>query len=473
VARSCVCRVDAAFAVKVALIGGGGFRTPMVYEALASVASDVDVRELVLYDVDAARLQRISAVIEGLDRERGGSAIPVRTTTSLDEAVDGAGAVFAAVRVGGLAARNIDERVPLELGVLGQETVGPAGVSFALRTVPEMVRIAEVVRDRAPRAWFVNFTNPAGLVTEALRTVLGERAIGICDSPTALWRHAAAALGRRASSFRPSYAGLNHLGWLTAMSDGDQDVLPALLRDARAAQLHEIHLAGVDDVRSRGVVPNEYLTYYRATAAVIDAFRRHGARSEILARQQAVFYEPDASSPEETLAAWRRVKDARHSTYMAEARDAEDGAVSDAMPDDDAEAIGDGTDPDDEAGYGGVASALLRAVVNGTGERLILSVRNGTTVPWLDDDATVEVPCVVDARGATSDTVVELPEEERRLMARVRDAERATLDAVSSSSREAVVKAIACHPVVPSRELAERIVDGYLVRHAWMRERYA
>ena len=471
-ARRRVRRLGTAFVVKIALIGGGGFRTPMVYETLAGVASDVDVDELVLFDLDAARLERTAAVIEGIDRERGGRVISVHTSTSLEDAVEGAGAVFAAVRVGGLAARIVDERVPLELGVLGQETVGPAGVAFALQTVPEMQRIATVVRGRAPHAWFVNFTNPAGLVTEAVRTVLGDRVIGICDSPTTLWRHAAAALGRPMSSLRPTYVGLNHLGWLTGLWDEGHDVLPALVRDDRVSRVHEAVLAGVSDVRERGMIPNEYLAYYRATSDVIAAFRRDGSRSEILARQQAAFYDADPSSPDEALAAWRRAKNARHSTYMAETRDGEPAAVGRDVSRESAKDTHHVLS-DDEAGYGGVAAAYVRAVTNDTGERLILGVRNGGTVRWLDDDATVEVPCVVTETDPIVDRVVDLRGEERALMERVRDAERATLAAVVSPSREAVVEAISSHPVVPSREMAERIVDGYLERHTWMRERYA
>jgi 6-phospho-beta-glucosidase len=459
-------RLDTAFVVKIALLGGGGFRTPMVYEALAGVAADVEVGELALFDLDAARLERMAAVIAGLHRERGGTVVPVRTTTSLEDAVDDAGAVFAAVRVGGLAARIVDERVPLELGVLGQETVGPAGVAFALRTVPEMQGIATVVRDRAPAAWFVNFTNPAGLVTEALRTVLGDRVIGICDSPTGLWRHAAAASRRPMSALRPSYVGLNHLGWLTGLWAEGVDVLPALLRDDRVTSVHEVQLAGVSDVRERGMIPNEYLAYYRATTDVIAAFRRDGARSEILARQQSAFYGTEVSSPSEALAAWRRAKDARHSTYMAEAHDVGGVTTAELTPDDEVMSA-------DEAGYGGVAAAFVRAVANDTGERLILGVRNRGAVGWLDDDATVEVPCVVGGAGPVADGIDDLHDVELRLMERVRDAERATLAAVASPSRGAVVEAIARHPVVPSRELAERIVDGYLAQHKWMWERYA
>lgn len=450
--------------MRIALVGGGGFRTPLVYEALTNVAAGAAVDELMLYDVDEGRLARIATVIEGLDRERGGG-IPIRTSTKIEDAVDDAAAVFAAIRVGGIAARIVDERVPLELGVLGQETVGPGGVSFALRTVPEILRIAGLVRDRAPGAWFVNFTNPAGLVTEALRTVLGGRVVGICDSPTALWIHVAAALGRSASSLRPGYVGVNHLGWLTAMWDGDDDLLPSLLEHDRVDDVREARLAGLDHVWGGRLIPNEYLVYYRSTADVISAFRRQGARAQILARQQARFFGAAPSAPAESLAAWRAAKDARHGSYLAEAR----GADASSRPGDRGISGEAGAD---EAGYGAVAAAFVHAVTNDTGERLILGVRNDGSVPWLDDDATVEIPCVVGAGGARPDRVGDLPAEERALMGRVREAERATLEAATSSSLRRVVDAVASHPVVPSREIARRIVEGYRRHQAWMRERF-
>lgn len=457
--------------MKIAVVGGGGFRTPLVVEAVTDIASEANVDEVVLYDVDAGRLERIAAVIEALDRESG-RGVPVRTTTSLVDAVDGATAVFAAIRVGGVAARVVDERVPLELGVLGQETVGPGGISFALRTVPEMVRIARVVLAGAPDAWFVNFTNPAGLVTEAVRTVLGERAVGICDSPTALWRNVATALGRPASSLRPSYVGLNHLGWLTGMWNGD-DLLPSLLRDDRLDTVHEVRLAGADHVRERRLIPNEYLVYYRSTEAVIAAFERRGARAAVVAEQQARFDDADVSTPDECLAAWRVARDARHGSYMAEARPADAGLDATGAEARSTGAEATGTDVAAATGYGFIAAAFVRAVTGDTGERLILGVRNGGAVSWLDDDATVEVPCVVGADGPRPDPVGDLAEAERMLMRHVREAERATLEAASSSSLQLVVDAVTRHPVVSSRDVARRIVDGYREHHAWMRERFA
>ncbi len=137
-------------------------------------------------------------------------------TTDLDEALDGADFVFTAIRVGGLAGRVVDERVALDLGVLGQETVGPGGIAYALRTLPVARRLAQQVAPLAPDAWVINFTNPAGLVTEAMRRVLGERVIGICDSPIGLARGPSARSGCPRSD-AIDYAGLNHLGWLRAL----------------------------------------------------------------------------------------------------------------------------------------------------------------------------------------------------------------------------------------------------------------
>ena len=151
--------------MKLAVLGGGGFRTPYVYRALLRSGTRLGLEELVLHDVSGERLARIEQVLNAIGEERG-ATVRFRTTTDLDDAVDGADFVFCAIRVGGLGGRVIDETVPLELGVLGQETTGPGGISFALRTIPAMLEIAGVVARRAPRAWFINFTNPAGMVTE-------------------------------------------------------------------------------------------------------------------------------------------------------------------------------------------------------------------------------------------------------------------------------------------------------------------
>ena len=204
------------------------------------------------------------------------------------EAVAGADFVFSAMRVGGLAGRVCDERSALDLGVLGQETTGAGGVCYGLRTIPVALRLAEVVRRAAPEAYVINFTNPAGMVTEAMSAVLGRRVIGICDSPVGLFKRVARVLGLPRESITFDYAGLNHLGWLhRAVVDG-HDVLPDVLsRPDRLRQIEEGRLFGPEWLATLGTVPNEYLWYWYYTADALAAITEAGTtRGEYLLDQQ-------------------------------------------------------------------------------------------------------------------------------------------------------------------------------------------
>lgn len=438
--------------VKIAVIGGGGFRAPLVWESVASVASEVAVDELVLHDVSRGRLAKVSSVIEGLRRERGGGPA-TRATTALPDAVDGAGVVFCAIRVGGLEARIVDETVPLRAGVLGQETVGPGGICFALRTLPVILDIAETVRARAPGCWFVNFTNPAGLVTEALREVMGDRVVGICDSPAALCARVGELLGRGRDDLEFDYVGLNHLGWLVAVRDGDDDLLPAVLADDRASGLEEARLFGLNRLRALGMIPNEYLVYYERPAAIVDAFIKAGeTRAQTLARQEASFYDAPRQDPAQTLRTWRRVKRLRFSTYMAEAWGGTDSGDGD-------DAVDDGQD---DLGYAGIAAAFVRATSDGRPDALVLNVPNRGRIDVLDDDAVVETACAVTHEGPRLRNGASLPSAQAELVATVKSVERMTISAATERSRALALDALAAHPLVPSRRAAEEILSGYL-----------
>jgi 6-phospho-beta-glucosidase len=448
--------------VKIAVLGGGGFRTPYVWESVAEVAGDVPIDALVLHDVSAARLARIEAVIEGLRCERDGP--PVGTTTTLVEAVEGADVVLCAIRVDGLEGRVVDETVPLSEGVLGQETVGPGGICFALRTLPAVLSIARVVRERAPSSWFLNFTNPAGLVTEALQEELGDHAVGICDAPADLCARVAAAMTRPMRTLAFDYAGLNHLGWLIAARDGDRDLLAELLADERRLSgIDEARLFGVERIRALGMIPNEYLIYYEAPGDIVEAFRRAGAtRADMLLTQQRRFYAAQGG-PEEALAAWREARNQRFGSYMDEAWDAagRDVLCSMGCENHNSESKQPFEGPG-EAGYAAIAATFLRAVNRNANEVLVLNVRNGGRLPFLDDDAVVEVPCMVSQAGPMSLSVGELPPEQQKLVARVKEVERTTIRASLEGSRAVAVDAMASHPVVPTRAAAERILAGYL-----------
>jgi 6-phospho-beta-glucosidase len=455
--------------MKVALIGGGGFRAPIVWTSVAEVSGASRVDELVLYDISESRVQRVAGVIEGLRRERGFGP-PVRTTVDLHAALEGAGIVFCAIRVGGLAGRIVDERVPLREGVLGQETVGPGGICFALRTVPVMLDIAATVARQAPGAWFLNFTNPAGLVTEAVRAALGDRAVGICDSPAALCGRVAAALGAAPGELSFDYAGLNHLGWLLAVEDIRSDRLPALLADdALLARIEEARVLGLNRVRSFGAIPNEYLAYYESPADIAAAMTGAGrTRAEILKSQEDPFYDGPATSFEEALAQWRVVRDARFGTYMAEVH-AATAAVGRTEIDD-----GSGRAPDGgpgEAGYAAIAAAFLDAVAGGRGGDLILNVANRGRLPFLNDDAVVEVSCRVSRDGPHVLPGRELPPAAAELAARIKEVERLTIRAAVEGSRSLALEAMVSHPVMTSRAAAERILDGYFAAFPELAER--
>jgi 6-phospho-beta-glucosidase len=296
---------------RLAILGGGGFRVPLVYGELLGPARPIS--SVVLHDVSVPRLAAISRVLSA-QAVRGGPDVSV--TTDLTAALTGADFVFSAIRVHGLAGRVIDERVALAEGVLGQETVGAGGIAYGLRTLPVADAIARRIALVAPQAWVINFTNPAGLVTEAMAAHLGDRVIGICDSPSALGRRVMRAL--RVSSARLDYAGLNHLGWLSAVRADGEDLLPRLLAsDEGLASFEEGRLFGAEKLRELGAVPNEYLHYYFETPSLVRAeLSAPETRGEFLLRQQDECYARLARAAD-PLAAWHAALRQREATYLA------------------------------------------------------------------------------------------------------------------------------------------------------------
>ncbi|MFH8371627.1 6-phospho-beta-glucosidase [Streptomyces sp. NPDC018031] len=434
--------------MRLTVLGGGGFRTPLVYRALLDDPGDRAGRctEMVLYDTDRRRLDAIGAVLAQQAAGRAG-APAVRATTDLDEALRGADFVFSAMRVGGLEGRTRDERVPLAEGLLGQETVGAGGVLYGLRTLPVAVRTAERIAAVAPDAWVINFTNPAGMVTEAMRRVLGDRVIGICDSPVGLCRRAARALGADPDRASYDYVGLNHLGWLRGLTVGGRDRLPELLADPGAlTSFEEGRLFGAEWLRTLGAVPNEYLHYYYFHREAVASIRSAATtRGEFLRDQQAGFYSAAAARPEDALAAWERTRLEREATYLAESRAATGGWERDSCD-------------LDGGGYDRVALALMRALARDERTTLILNVANRSAVPGLDDDAVVEVPCLVDAGGARPLATGPVAPDQLGLMLSLKAVERAAIEAAESGERGAALRALALHPLVDSVNAADRIL---------------
>ncbi|AQA11673.1 6-phospho-beta-glucosidase [Streptomyces malaysiensis subsp. malaysiensis] len=442
--------------MKLTVLGGGGFRVPYVYQALLSDQGSPRIDDVWLYDTDPARLKAMAEVLARF-ADGHADAPRVTVTTSLDDALEGSDFVFAAIRVGGLEGRVCDERVALDLDVLGQETTGPGGLAYGLRTIPVMLDIAHRVRRLAPHAYVINFTNPAGMITEAMQTVLGDRVLGICDTPSGLGRRIATTLGLDPSRAQFDYVGLNHLGWMRRVLHDGEDILPRLLADERLGDLEEGVVFGREWLRDLGVIPNEYLYYYyfnrEAVRSILDAPQTRG---EFLARQQQEFYQRvTEAAGGSAVSLWRKTIADRSANYMAEAKGAVQGearAEEDFRP-----------DPAHQ-GYAGVALSVMAAISRNERATMILNVRNGTTVSALPGDAVVEVPVTVDANGVHPLTITQPDLSQAGLMQQVKAVERLTISAATTGSRADAVKAFSLHPLVDSVTVGRKLLDGYIDR---------
>jgi 6-phospho-beta-glucosidase len=430
--------------VRVTILGGGGFRVPLICRELAG--SGLAIGEVVLYDVAPERLGVISAVLAA-----GG--LPLRTTTDLDAALRGADVIFAALRVGGLDGRVADERSALEAGVIGQETVGAGGLAYAARVVPVVDAIAQRVAELAPRAWVITMTNPAGIVTEVMAATLGPRVVGVCDSPTGLVRRACAAAGvdpggrlaQVPDGVEVDYLGLNHLGWLRGLRVNGTERLPGLLADPDALKrAEEGRLFGADLLQALGAIPNEYLYWYYARSEALRDVRAAGrTRAEHVRAEQQRFFAAAAADPGRAAALWAEANDERNRSYFAELRSGERDTA-------DVEA----------GGYEAIAVGLAAALTGVTGStpaRLILNVRNGGTVPALAPDAVIETVCQVDSDGAVPLPAPPPSDHELGLMSMVKCCERAIASAALTGSAADALRAFALHPLVGSLEAARTL----------------
>ncbi len=441
--------------MKLTIVGGGGFRVPLIYKALIADRSAERVTELRLYDPDEARLQAIAEVLQQL--QQGAEEAPrVITTASAETALAGTDFVFSAMRVGGTRGRAIDEQVALRHGVIGQETVGAGGISYALRCIPAVLDLVAQIKAYAPQAWVMNFTNPAGVVTEVMQRHLGDRVIGICDSPLGLARRALDAL-RRAGLIAPStpgpdsgsdrlrigYAGLNHLGWISSLQVDGTDVLPLLLeRPELIETFEEGRLFGAPLIQALGALPNEYLHYYyfsREDLAVDLAADK--TRGVFLEAQQARFYREAERAGDGAYDLWERTRREREQTYMATNREA-----AGSFERDDADL--------ETGGYDQVALAIMHAIANDEPTTLILNVANRGTLPELDDSAVVEIPCRVDGSGPQRLPGAALPAHGRGLVVNAKVVERYTIAAATTGSWDDAILALLCHPLVDSYGVA-------------------
>ncbi len=435
--------------MRLTILGGGGFRVPLIHRALLADREPGRVGEVALFEPDAGRLSTIAAVLA--EQAAGVRDAPIVSLhTDLVDAIRGAGVIFSAIRVGGLAGRRSDETIPLRHGLIVQETVGAGGIAYGLRTLPVALEIARVIARVAPEAWVINFTNPAGMITEALQAVLGDRVIGICDSPVGLARRAWKAIEVRSGEDAAGvdYVGLNHLGWVRRLMVDGVDRLPDLLADPdRIESFEEGRLFGADWIRALGALPNEYLHHYYFAREALAADRAASAsRADVLASQQEAFYGvPEPSAPG-ALERWEAARLARERTYMAGNRHASGGFAR-------------GPDEIEGGGYERVALQIIHAIAHDRPATLILNRPNGSRLAELDAEAVIEAPCRADAGGVHPLPLDPLPLYAVGLVTQVKQVERMTIAAAASRSRTDAWRAMASHPLVDSVRVARQVLD--------------
>lgn len=447
--------------MKLTILGGGGFRVPLVYRALLADTRPDRVSEVRLFDADPARARAIGNVLQAQAAEHA-AAPRVWICQSLDEALAGADFVFSAIRVGGIGARAHDERIALRHGLIGQETTGFGGISYALRGIPVVVDLARRIAALCPQAWVINFTNPAGLITEVMAATLGERVIGICDSPVGLARRvlttleraelipagSAGGVGLGDGRVHMDYVGLNHLGWLRGLEVEGTDVLPRLLeRPDLIESFEEGRLFHADWIQTLGAVPNEYLHYYYYQREAYEADAAATAtRGVYLLSQQGDFYERAAQLPaEQAWHLWNNTRLDREQTYMATNRQ----AAGNFERDDEDLASG---------GYDRVALALMHAIAHDEPAELILNVPNRGLLADLDETAVVEVPCRVDSGGVHPLPTAALPDYARGPVVGAKYVERCTMEAGLTGSRASAMRALVAHPLVDSVNVAGQVL---------------
>jgi 6-phospho-beta-glucosidase len=436
---------------------GAGVRAPFVLRGLAAGAADLDLDEVVLFDTDPERLELMTALGRHFAASWG-APFTVRNEPDAASALAGARFVFSAIRPGQEAARAVDEEVPLKHGVLGQETTGPGGFAMALRTIPAMVAYGQLIERVAPNALLVNFTNPVGIVMQALHDHTSVRAIGICDGPISMQRSVAEFLGLPREQVHADYAGLNHCGWIHRVLVDGEDRLPEVLDRFEELQVADEQWALFDPelVRSIGMLPMEYLYFYYYRDTAVEHIRGSGSSRgrQLQALNDALWpvlrARVDAGDLPGAQTAWERAMGERDATYFARER----GEVVDEELE-----LGDVFEGE---GYEGVATAVMAAATRRRKTPLIVDVANRGAIGELDDDDVVEVTCLVDEHGAHPIAQGRLPDAAADLITQVKLYERRTVEAAVTGSYEAALEALLVHPLVASYPTAKRILDDYV-----------
>ncbi len=428
---------------RVSVLGGGSAYTPGLVQGFIRQSKQVPLSQLVLMDIDEAKLNIVGAVVKSMLKNELPQCKLV-LTTNREQAIKHMDFIICQIRAGGLEARHIDESIPVKYGVIGQETTGPGGFCMALRTIPVMMEIAAEIEQKNPRAWLINYTNPTGLVAEAISKTSSIKHISICDEPMVVQESLAAFLKVPPEQLFFDYFGLNHLAWARQVFLKGVDILPQLRETLQDIPLQKLEPLFGDEIlrdpkvrtelrntlrifKQTGMMPSPYLQYYWFT----DEICKHQSESELTRAEQVINMEEDILDD--------YIKAARGQKHFEVLRGGK--------------------------WHADMMVGMFGAIANDTRQVFIANVPNHGALPELPYEKIVEVPALVDARGAHPLAMGKMPTQVRGLIQAVSAYEELTVSAVIKECYDTALAALACHPLVPSRDIAKSIFEDYLKAH--------
>lgn len=443
--------------MKIAVIGGAGVRTVIFINGLLGRYKSLNIDKVTLYDIDREKLGTIGRLCKYVI-ERGKKDLRLELADTAEEAITGADYIVTTLRVGQDHSRVIDEEIALKEGVIGQETTGAGGFSMAARTIPVLMEYCELIKKYAPTAWIFNFTNPSGLVTQALRSAGYDRIIGICDAPSSMKFRIANYLKVPEKDLYMEFFGLNHLSWVRSVQLQGKEILGELLgNDDFLKSIQEFEAFDPELLRFLGYLPNEYLYYYYHREEALDHIFRAGTTrgktiEEVNTRMMKELKEMDMDAdPEGALQTFLYYMRLRESSYMS----IETGGRE-------KEEVKRGNLPiPDGMGYAGVMLDCIEGLQSKEGKYLVLSVENNGCIEGLEDKDVIEVTCKVSEAGIQPVPIGKVPEHCYLLIRTIKLYEKLTVQAVMTKSGETAIWALTLHPLVNSYSIAKNLVSKY------------
>lgn len=448
--------------MKLAVLGGGGVRSPFLAKYIASRGKSLNINEVVFMDNDAEKLKifgglskKIAAIVD--------EELKFTITTDAVEAVKDADFIITSLRVGQDVSRVIDERGALDEGVVGQETTGAGGFAMALRSIPTLIEYCKLASQYSkPGVHIFNFTNPSGLVTQALRNEGFHNVYGICDGPNGFFKEVSQMLDISQKSMSIECFGLNHLSWFRSVKIDGVEKVDELIYHPELYTKTEAKVFDPDLVKRLGMLPNAYLYYYyhreRAVETLTSSEKTRGEsiaqiNKDMLKELSSMDIEKDY---EKMLKIYLKYYTIREKSYMA----IEAGNTGQTLKEEDFDI--DIFQNDYGAGYAGVALNFIEAITTGREKEMILSIPNKGMIEGLQEDDVVEITCKVGKNGVKPLYIGKVPELQMTLMRQVKLFERLTVDAIKNKSINTAIDALMIHPLINSYSLAKKLVHTYL-----------